>query len=81
MIQLEKKMNLVNLKNVNFKNNIKDACENSDLIIIHTEWNEFKLIDLKKSVRKKKFIIYDLRNIYSPEKMKRQNIKYFGVGK
>tara|TARA_B100000073_G_C23709461_1_gene563671 strand:+ start:54 stop:1352 length:1299 start_codon:yes stop_codon:yes gene_type:complete len=76
-----KKNEFSSLKNVNFKNNIKDACENSDLIIIHTEWNEFKLIDLKKSVRKKKFIVYDLRNIYSPEKMKRQNIKYFGVGR
>ena len=40
-----------NLKNVQFKKNIKDACELSDLIIIHTEWNEFKLIDLKKVVK------------------------------
>ena len=68
-------------KNVKFKNNIKDACEKSDLIVIHTEWNEFKLIDLKKIVKNKKFIIYDMRNIYSPEKMKKQNIKYFGIGR
>ena len=68
-------------KNVQFKNNIKDACEMSDLIVIHTEWNEFKLIDLKKIVKKRNFIIFDMRNIYSAEKMKKQKIKYFGIGK
>ena len=71
----------VMFKNVQFKNNIKDACEMSDLIIVHTEWNEFKLLDLKKIVKKRNFIIYDMRNIYSAEKMKKQKIKYFGIGK
>ena len=42
------------------------CCEFSDLIIVHTEWNEL-LIDLKK-VNKKKNYYYDLRNIYSSEK-------------
>ena len=76
-----KKKEFDKLKNVQFKNNIKEACISSDLIIIHTEWNEFKLIDLKKIVKKKNFIVYDLRNIYSPEKMKKQKIKYFGIGR
>ena len=69
------------LKNVKFKDNIRAACEYADLIIIHTEWNEFKLIDLKKVVKKKNFIVYDMRNIYSYEKMKKQKIKYFAIGK
>ena len=69
------------LNNVEFKNNIKSACEFSDLIVIHTEWNEFKLIDLKKIVKKKNFAVYDMRNIYSPEKMKKKNIKYYGIGR
>ena len=69
------------LKYVQYKDNIKDACEMSDLIVVHTEWNEFKLIDLKKIVKKKKFIIYDMRNIYSPKKMKKQNIQYYGIGR
>ena len=76
-----KKREFDRLKNVKFKNNIKEACISSDLIIIHTEWNEFKLIDLKKIVKKKNFIVYDLRNIYSPEKMKKHKIKYFGIGR
>ncbi len=76
-----KKSEFDKFKNVNYKPNIKEACVNSDLIIIHTEWNEFKLIDLKKIVKKRNFIVYDMRNIYSPEKMRKQNIKYFGVGR
>ena len=68
------------LKNVNFSNNINSAIKDSDLIIIHTEWNEFKSINFKKEVKNKKFVIFDMRNIYSSEKMQELKIKYFGVG-
>jgi len=68
------------LKNVIFSNSIPKAIKDSDLIIIHTEWNDFKSIDFKKNVQNKKFKIFDMRNIYSPTKMKELNIKYFGVG-
>ncbi|MDC1277881.1 UDP-glucose/GDP-mannose dehydrogenase family protein [Pelagibacteraceae bacterium] len=67
-------------KNVIFSNNIKDAIKKSDLIIIHTEWNDFKTINFKKDVKKKKFSIFDMRNIYSVNKMKNQKIKYFSIG-
>ena len=69
------------LQNVKYHSTINSACSNSDLIIIHTEWNDFKLINFKKIVKKNSFIIYDMRNIYSPAKMKRLNIKYFGIGR
>ena len=68
------------LKNVKFSNDIKSAIKQSDLIIIHTEWNDFKSINFKKEVQTKKFIIFDMRNIYSSIKMKKSNIKYYGVG-
>ncbi|WP_415277685.1 UDP-glucose/GDP-mannose dehydrogenase family protein [Candidatus Pelagibacter sp. Uisw_094] len=67
-------------KNVIFSNNIKDAIKKSDLIIIHTEWNDFKTINFKKDVKNKKFSIFDMRNIYSVNKMKDQKIKYFSIG-
>ncbi|MDA9654662.1 nucleotide sugar dehydrogenase, partial [Candidatus Pelagibacter sp.] len=67
-------------KNVIFSNNIKDAIKESDLIIIHTEWNDFKTINFKKDVKNKKFSIFDMRNIYSSNKMKDQKIKYFSIG-
>ena len=68
-------------KKVVYFNNIKDACKNSDLLIIHTEWNEFKQLNFKKLNNKKKFKIYDLRNLYSPSKMKSKNIEYYSIGR
>ena len=67
-------------KNVIFSSNIKDAIKRSDLIIIHTEWNDFKNINFKKDVKNKKFSIFDMRNIYSVDKMKDNKIKYFSIG-
>ncbi|MDC0971638.1 UDP-glucose/GDP-mannose dehydrogenase family protein [Candidatus Pelagibacter sp.] len=74
------KSNFKKFKNVIFSNNIKDAIKKSDLIIIHTEWNDFKNINFKKDVKNKKFSIFDMRNIYSVNKMKEQKIKYFSIG-
>ena len=75
-----KKKNLKKKKNVNFSKDINSAIKNSDLIIIHTEWNDFKSINFKKIVQNKKFRIFDMRNIYSSTKMKEQKIKYFAIG-
>ena len=68
-------------KNVNFSKNINSAIKGSDLIIIHTEWNDFKSINFKRLVQNKKFKIFDMRNIYSSTKMKEQKIKYFAIGR
>ena len=70
-----------NKKNVFYKKNVSSACENSDLIIIHTEWNDYKQLNFKKLVKKNNFKVYDLRNLYSPTKMFRLNIKYFAIGR
>ncbi len=75
------KKEFVNDRNVKYENSIKKAIEGSDLVIIHTEWNDFKSINFKNLSKKKKFIIYDLRNIYSSEKMKDQGFKYFSIGR
>ncbi|WP_440932772.1 UDP-glucose dehydrogenase family protein [Candidatus Pelagibacter sp.] len=69
------------LKNVEFSNSIIESIKGSDIIIIHTEWNDFKSINFKQFSKNKKLIIYDMRNIYSPDKIKKQGFKYFGVGR
>jgi len=69
------------IKNVQFKSSIKSSCENSDLIIIHTEWNDFKSIDFKKIMKKSNFKLFDMRNIYSAEKMIKDKVKYFSIGR
>ena len=76
-----KKDDFKRLKNVIFSKNVDLAIENSDLIIIHTEWNEFKSINFKKVIKNKKFSIFDMRNIYETKKMKKLKINYFGIGR
>jgi UDPglucose 6-dehydrogenase len=64
-----------------FYSDVTKACLKSDLIIIHTEWNEFKLLEFKKIVKKNNFKIFDMRNLYSSKLMKKNKINYFGIGK
>ena len=70
-----------NLKNCNFENNIKSNCNGADLVILLTEWDEFKSLDFKKIVKNSKFKVYDLRNLYSAEEMKKNKIKYYSIGR
>ena len=69
------------LKNVEFSNSIKESIKGSDIVILHTEWNDFKSINFEKFSKNKKLIIYDMRNIYSPNKIKKLGFKYFGIGR
>ena len=69
------------LKNIFYCKNIKQTCENVDLLIIHTEWEEFKALDFKKLYKKKKFKIFDLRNLYSSELMKKEGFEYYSIGR
>jgi UDPglucose 6-dehydrogenase len=69
------------LKNCNFYSDVKRACNYADLIILHTEWDEFKSLNFKKITKNKKFILYDLRNLYNFEYMRKEKIKYFSIGR
>ena len=69
------------LKNVSYCDNISKACINSDLIIIHTEWDEFKSLNFKKLSKRKNCIIFDMRNLYSPTEMNRLRLKYYSIGR
>jgi len=75
------KKEFMKLKNCNFYNQVSLACKNADLVILHTEWDELKSLDFKKIVKNKKFILFDLRNLYDVEEMKRKRIKYFSIGR
>ena len=69
------------LKNVSYCNDVEEACKNVDLVIIHTEWEEFKVLDFNKLCKKNKFKIYDMRNLYSPELMKKKGFSYYSIGR
>ena len=75
-----KKVDFIKYKKVQFIDNTQDACKSSDLIIIHTEWNEFKQLNFKKLL-KRNSKVYDLRNLYSPKEMSKNKVLYFGIGR
>ncbi len=68
-------------KNVSCSKNISSCLEKADLIIIHTEWNDFKSLDFKRLVKNKKIKIFDMRNLYNPLKMNKKNFNYLSVGR
>jgi len=76
-----KKNEFKKTKNCEFINNIKDVCDNADLIILHTEWDEFKSLNFKKLVKNKRFVVYDLRNLYDFNEMLNKKIKYYSIGR
>jgi len=76
-----KKAKLSKIKKVQYCLDIKSACLDADLIVIHTEWDEFKTIDFKKVIKNKSVKIYDMRNLYSPIKMKRLGLQYYSIGR
>jgi len=75
------KKEFMNKKNLVFKNNVDDACKSTDLIVIHTEWEEFKVLDFHHFSRKKKIKIYDMRNLYSNKLMKKKGFDYYSIGR
>ena len=70
------------LKNVEFTIDPYDTVKDTDLVIVMTEWNEFKQLDLGKLKKlMKQPIVIDGRNIYDSEKMKQLGFNYIGVGR
>lgn len=61
---------------------IYDTCKNCDALIILTEWDQFKRMDLKKikNILKNPLII-DGRNIFEPSKMVKLGFKYYSIGR
>lgn len=70
-------------KNVEWYEDIYDAGKNSDALVILTEWNEFRALDLSRlSNIMKNPVMADLRNIYSPEKVLSQGfVLYESIGR
>jgi len=77
---MEKAKNILN--GVIYCNNPYDVAKDSDALVIITEWDEFRKLDLKrvKSMMKHPLII-DGRNIYNPEDVKKEGFMYISIGR
>ena len=70
------------IKDIKFTENIYDAAKDAQALVILTEWNDFKEVDLGKIKNlMKNPVIIDGRNIYDPQKMKELGFTYVGVGR
>jgi UDPglucose 6-dehydrogenase len=73
---------LADQKNITFVDDAYEAAKDADLLIVVTEWNEFKQLNLSKVKELMKSpMIVDGRNIYEPEKAKELGFTYIGVGR
>ncbi len=67
---------------INFCLDSTEVCENADALLIITDWNEFKHIDLEKVCKlMKNPLIIDGRNIYSLDKVRDTGFKYVSMGR
>ena len=70
------------IDDVEFFDSPYEAIKNCDALIVVTEWDEFRNLDLRavKALLKKPVII-DGRNIYDPKEMRELGFTYLGIGR
>jgi len=68
--------------NVSFEKSAFDAVYKADAVVVVTEWNEFKQLDMKSVLEAMAGKhLFDLRNIYSRDAMEELGYTYYGVGR
>lgn len=82
------KILLNNIENINWSNDVYSCVSGANVIIIVTEWNEFRSLDLKlidsitkPSPDQMKVVMIDLRNIYRLSDMAETNMCYISIGR
>lgn len=65
-----------------YVNNAYEAAEEVDALVVVTEWNEFKLLNMERIKNTMKTpLLFDGRNIYDPLKLRRMGFEYHGIGR
>ncbi|MEM8616425.1 MAG: UDP binding domain-containing protein, partial [Pseudomonadota bacterium] len=67
---------------IHFTKNPYDALDGADAMVIITEWDQFRALDLERvKATLKGNVVVDLRNIYSPDDMARRGFDYTSIGR
>ena len=70
------------LDGVVFRDGPYDAVEGADVVVILTEWDQFRALDLDRvKLLLKQPVMVDLRNVYRPEDMKARGFRYTSIGR
>ncbi len=70
------------LPEVEYKKDAYDVAQGADALVLATEWNQFRRLDLQRlKTLLKTPIFIDLRNVYEPDQMKLLGFNYCGVGR
>lgn len=70
------------LPDIEYATDEYDAIKDADVLVIVTEWNQFRALDMKRVKQLLKSPkIADLRNIYEPDDMREMGFEYVGVGR
>jgi UDPglucose 6-dehydrogenase len=70
------------LKNIDFQSEAYSVAKDADVLIIMTEWNEFRQLDLRRIKEMMKTpILLDGRNIYDPDELREMGFIYAGIGR
>ena len=70
------------LPGVDFRDGPYEAAQGADVLVIVTEWDPFRALDLDRvKAEMKAPVVVDLRNVYRPEEMARRGFKYAGIGR
>jgi UDPglucose 6-dehydrogenase len=67
---------------VEYINDAYAACQGADAVVLMTEWNQYRALDLEKIKASMKGLTFiDLRNIYEPNNLTNLGFSYVGVGR
>ena len=70
------------LDGVTFCRNAYEVADGCDAVVVVTDWNEFKLLNMEKIRDAMKApVLFDGRNVYSPDKLRKCGFEYFGIGR
>jgi UDPglucose 6-dehydrogenase len=70
------------LRDVDFKDGPYDVADGADVLVILTEWDQFRALDLDRvKCLMRAPLVVDLRNVYRPEEMRQRGFTYASVGR
>jgi UDPglucose 6-dehydrogenase len=69
-------------KEVSYAEDAYGAAKDADAVVVVTEWNEFRQLDLVRLAQGMRgLVLFDGRNVYEPTRVKQMGFMYYGVGR